>query len=238
MRVALGKLLKQVQNLLSTGMLSLWITGSAAVSLRYRRSMRWDDLFDDLEGQLEYGLGAEAIDLKAEEERLRLGQMSLRDRLTSIARAQAKGSSYAISVQLVSGAVIFVRPTTFGKDWLAADLAGEARAAAQCVIPMAAVAGLILTPEQVHESLDAEPGPRGAPRLADRIGLAFVLRDLCRRRTSVELVTAAGSLGGTIDRVGREHLDLAVHEPGSARRESNVTQYRVVPLASILLVLL
>jgi hypothetical protein len=29
-----------------------------------------------------------------------------------------------------------------------------------------------------------------------------------------------------------------VHEPGSARRESNVTQYRVVPLASILLVLL
>jgi hypothetical protein len=198
--------------------------------------MRWDDLFDDLEGQLEYGLGAEEIDLRAEEERLRLGQMSLRDRLTSIARAQAKGSGYAISLQLVSGAMISVRPTTFGKDWLAADLVGEARSAAQCVLPMAAIAGLVLAPRQVHESLDAEPQPRGAPRLADRIGLAFVLRDLCRRRASVELVTPAGSLDGTIDRVGRDHLDLAMHEAGSVRRESNVTQYRVVPLARILLV--
>jgi hypothetical protein len=198
--------------------------------------MRWDDLFDDLEGQLEYGLGAEEVDLRAEEERLRLGQMSLRDRLMSIVRAQAKGSSYAISVQLVSGAMIAVRPTTFGKDWLAADLVGETRAAAQCILPMAAVAGVILTRQQINESLDAAPEQRGAPRLADRIGLAFVLRDLCRRRASVELVTPPGSLAGTIDRVGREHLDLAMHEPGSVRREANVTQYRVVPLARILLV--
>ncbi len=43
--------------------------------------MRWDNLFDDLESQLEQELGAEDVDLLAEEERLRLGRLALRDRL-------------------------------------------------------------------------------------------------------------------------------------------------------------
>ena len=42
--------------------------------------MRWDNLFDDLESQLEQELDAEDIDLLAEEERLRLGRLGLRDR--------------------------------------------------------------------------------------------------------------------------------------------------------------
>ena len=63
-----------------------------------------------------------------------------------------------------------------------------------------------------------------------------MLRDLCRRRTSVELDLLDESLAGTIDRVGRDHLDLAVHEPGSARRESAVSQYRLVPFAQLSLV--
>ena len=46
--------------------------------------MRWDNLFDDLEGQLEHELTSEEIDLQAEEERLRLGRMSLRDRILAI----------------------------------------------------------------------------------------------------------------------------------------------------------
>ena len=46
--------------------------------------MRWQNLFDDLEGQLESELGAEEVDLLAEEERLRLGRLSLRDRIRAI----------------------------------------------------------------------------------------------------------------------------------------------------------
>lgn len=48
--------------------------------------MRWDDLFDDLESQLEQELGAEDVDLLAEEERLRLGRLTLRDRLLAMTR--------------------------------------------------------------------------------------------------------------------------------------------------------
>jgi len=46
--------------------------------------MRWDSLFDDLESQLEQELGAEEGDLLAEEERLRLGRLTLRDRLVAM----------------------------------------------------------------------------------------------------------------------------------------------------------
>ena len=46
--------------------------------------MRWDHLFDDLESQLEQELGAEEADLLAEEERLRLGRLALRDRFRAL----------------------------------------------------------------------------------------------------------------------------------------------------------
>jgi len=199
--------------------------------------VRWDDLFDDLEGQLEHELNAEETDLRAEEERLRLGRLSLRNRLASL--AQARGSRAAVlRVVLSSGETITVRPTTFGRDWLAADPAADlldgASAGAQCVLPLAAIAGVVLHPDQVAGSLGAES--ESAARLVDRIGLPFVLRDLCRRRRSVVLRTPAGLLTGTIDRVGRDHLDLAMHAPGTSRRAPEVQQYRIVPLAQIQLV--
>jgi hypothetical protein len=63
-----------------------------------------------------------------------------------------------------------------------------------------------------------------------------VLRDLCRHRQPVELRLRDGRMHGTIDRVGRDHLDLAAHEPGAARREESVASYRIVRLAQIVLV--
>ena len=41
---------------------------------------------------------------------------------------------------------------------------------------------------------------------------------------------------GTLDRVGRDHCDIAVHEPGGVRRESAVTEYRLVRLDQVLVV--
>jgi hypothetical protein len=194
--------------------------------------VRWDNLFDDLEGQLESELNAEDLDLRAEEERLRLGRLSLRQRLTAV--SSGTGRAGILRILLVNGQTLTLRPTTFGRDWLAADLLDAGTGDPQCLLPFTAIAAVLVSAEQVPTSL--EPEPDSTARLVDRIGLPFVLRDLCRRRKSLEIHTILGQITGTIDRVGRDHLDLAVHANGTARRAANVAQYRIIPLDQIQLV--
>lgn len=194
--------------------------------------MRWDNLFDDLEGQLENELNAEDVELRAEEERLRLGRLALRQRLTAVTGgAPAPG---ALRVVLADGETITLRPTTFGRDWLAADLLDAEADTPQCILPFAAIAAVILAPDQVSKSLAEQT--ESPVRLVDRIGLPFVLRDLCRRRKSLQLRTGVGTVTGTIDRVGRDHVDVAVHAAGTFRRAREVQQYRIIPLHQIRLV--
>ncbi|WP_035879721.1 hypothetical protein [Cryobacterium sp. MLB-32] len=244
--------------------------------------MRWDNLFDDLEVQLERELNAEERDLRAEEERQRLGRLTTRTRLVSLTLGAVGPAVFR--VVLTTGDTIIVRPTTLGRDWLAADLIGtdvigtdvsadrpasptngsskagsrmngdsggednrdgdggdgekhgSGRGSAQCVLPFDAIAGLVLTAPQVERSLgDVNESPSAA-RVSERIGLPFVLRDLCRRRAAIEVRTTFGGVNGTIDRVGRDHFDLAVHPVGTLRRTPDVYQYRVIPLAHVLLV--
>ncbi|CAN5282067.1 hypothetical protein BH11ACT2_BH11ACT2_08130 [soil metagenome] len=197
--------------------------------------MRWDNLFDDLETQLEQGLNAEEDDLHAEEERLRLGRLSLRERIVSVRDSYERRADYSLRFLLISGESVPVRPATVGRDWLSGDIRDGSAARRQCILPLTAIAGMSLTREQVRRSL--APSERATEAtLATRLSVAFVLRDLCRRRVSLEIVTVAGSAFGTIDRVGRDHLDLAVHEPGQPRREGAVSEYRAVALAHLAMV--
>lgn len=198
--------------------------------------MRWDNLFDDLEGQLEQELSSEEIDLRAEEERLRLGRMSMRDRVVAIHAAESRHAAYAIRMQLLDGSHLDMRPATVGRDWVSADLVDDSSRQSQCVIPLAAIAALLLTRPQVLQSLATPDSPESERSLSGRLSLSFVLRDLCRRRRSLDVHVLGGVLHGTIDRVGRDHFDLAVHEVGAARRQSAVSQYRVIPFAQLLFV--
>lgn len=198
--------------------------------------MRWDNLFDDLESQLEQGLSAEEVDLQAEEERLRLGRLSLRDRIMAVHEAESQAAGPGLRMSLHGGRIVVLRPVAFGKDWLSADLLDGSDRRSQCILPLHAIDTLILTRQQVDHSLRApQESERG---LASRLGLAFVLRDLCRRRRAVSVELPHGELHGTIDRVGRDHFDLAVHEAGTARRDTAVSSYRVIPLNQLLLLLL
>jgi hypothetical protein len=202
--------------------------------------MRWDKLFDDLESQLEQELSAEELDIEAEEERLRLGRLAVRDRLVALHEQQGHGSEYSIAVTLGTGIRLVLRPATFGRDWFSADLVGDAGAASpartQCIVPLAAIEGVGLAAGQVGASLMPRVGSSPHPSLSSRLGLSFVLRDLCRRRRPLDIVLAGTELHGTLDRVGRDHLDLAVHERGAVRREPNVREFRLVPLAAVLYV--
>ena len=196
--------------------------------------MRWDLLFDDLESQLDHEQREEERALALEEERLRLGRLTLRDRLTAMAEGAGDDPSACIRVQLRGGEVHDLRPLTFGRDWMSAGLHGPAPGARQCIVPLGAIAAVLPGRTQVEASLRSAPG--SAARLAERIGLPFVLRDLCRRRLPVQLTTDDGRVHGTLDRVARDHLDLAVHEAGTVRREGEVRGIRIVPFDRIVLV--
>jgi len=197
----------------------------------YFRRVRWDDLFDDLEGQLERELHSEATDLRLHEERQRLEKLSLRTRLSNVVRSAGPGGTLRLRLVLVTGATLELRPTTLGRDWLAADLLDAENNRASCVIPLSAISGVVLTEEQSLASLAVESESTG--KLIERVGFPFVLRDLCRRRRTLELETRGGVLAGTIDRVARDHLDLAVHPLGTQRRASEVLHYRLVPFWQI-----
>ncbi|MBT2500263.1 hypothetical protein J7E25_14305 [Agromyces sp. ISL-38] len=199
--------------------------------------MRWDLLFDDLESQLDQEQRDEERALAIEEERLRLGRLTLRDRLSAIASADGDDRhdpTASVRVELQGGRILALRPLAFGRDWMSAELREPGRGGAQCIVPLGAIAALLPTRAQLDPSL--EPLPESSARLAERIGLPFVLRDLCRRRTHVQLTTVDGVSHGTIDRVARDHIDLALHDADAPRREREVQGYRVVPLARVLLV--
>ena len=127
-----------------------------------------------------------------------------------------------------------LRPLVFGRDWMSAESRAADRRSGQCVVPLASIAAVLPSRSQLDPSL--EPVPESSARLAERIGLSFVLRDLCRRRAPVRLTTVDGMVHGTLDRVARDHVDLALHEPGSPRREREIQGYRIVPLARVLLI--
>jgi hypothetical protein len=189
--------------------------------------VRWDELFADIESQLEQELDAERLDLAAEEERLRLGRLTLRDRLEAMAHAHD-----TVALMLADGESVEARIDSTGRDWIAGEsrVGGGVRA---LVVPTSAVIAVLPTGDQLERGLRA-PGSAPVSDLAARLGLAFVLRDLCRRRIVVDLRTVVGTHHGTIDRVGRDHLDLAEHELGEPRRQRVVRRVRVVPFAAIL----
>jgi hypothetical protein len=196
--------------------------------------MRWDLLFDDLESQLDQEQRDEERALAIEEERLRLGRLTLRDRLGAMAREAGDDPTASIRIELRGGRVLELRPLSFGRDWMSAAVRGPAPKDGQCIVPFAAIAAIIPTRAQLDPSL--APSAESSTRLAERIGLSFVLRDLCRRRAPVHLTTDDGRLHGTLDRVARDHVDLALHEPGMPRRDREVHGYRIVPLERIILV--
>ncbi len=107
-----------------------------------------------------------------------------------------------------------VQSPNFGKDWFSADVVDDSQRQSQCIVPIAAIAAVVFTRMQLERTSPPFPPGMSGASLPARLSLSFVLRDLCRRRAALEIRTPLGAFHGTIDRVGRDHLDLAVHETG------------------------
>jgi len=187
--------------------------------------VQWDRLFEDLEGQLAAEWEAERAVLDAESERLRIAKMVLRTRLRRLEQ-----DATSVGVRLADGARRSVRIRAVGTDWIAAQSADGGGGA--LIVPLAAVTGL----EAAHGALLAtlEDAPLPVDELRERMTLGFLVRDLARRRTPLHISLRDGeTLHGTVDRAGADHLDLAVHDAGQARRADAVRAFRIVPFDAI-----
>jgi hypothetical protein len=72
-----------------------------------------------------------------------------------------------------------------------------------------------------------EPGSEGP--VLSRLDVGHALRAVARDRSAVAIVLRDGSrLDGTLDRVGADFADLALHPVGEARRGSAVRSVRAV----------
>ncbi|MBA8816618.1 hypothetical protein FHX48_001691 [Microbacterium halimionae] len=184
--------------------------------------MQWDRFFDDVEQQFAGEQAAERAALESESTRLRLAAVTFRERLLSF----AVGAAF-IRLSTEGGDVSGVL-SAVGVDWVALDGA----AAGAMVVPLGALLSVgVERTMAVSVERSSEPRRRA---LEDTMTWGFIMRDFMRRRIPVTLILIDGKqLSGTIDRAGADHLDLALHDRGVARRESEVTGLRLVPFGAI-----
>ena len=187
--------------------------------------MRWDRFFDDLEGQLASEWEAERAALDTEAERLRLSRVALRERLAMLEDRERDAAPP--SFEIVDGSVLSAEVTGVGADWVAL----QAARSVAVLLPFTAITAIAMPHSDVLRS--ARPATSRSA-LAGRMTFGFVVRDLVRRRVAVGVhLTQGRMLTGTVDRAGADHLDLALHDPGSPRRASEVTGYRIVPFSAV-----
>ena len=187
-------------------------------------SMRWDELFGDLEAQwaaeARRDLDAEVAD-RTRRERAAIG---LVDRLAAAGARQ-------LTVSLVDRTRLTGRVVDVGAGWLLLGRAGPASAPGvgvvrPALIPFPAITGVVGLGPQADQV-----------RSGRRFGFGYALRGLSRDRAVVSVGDASGlSCTGTIDAVGKDFLEVSEHAPDVPRRPENVTGRRVLPVAGVVLV--
>lgn len=190
--------------------------------------MRWEDLFRDLEAQLEAAETAELATEVAELRRVETARLRLVDRFRA-----AEGQRVVILVR--GGSTVEGRLAGVGSDWVLVDApggggSGVGGAAGAALVPAAAVVSV-----QGLSARSTSPGSEG--QVASRLGLAHALRGVARDRSEVSVALVDGSaLAGTVDRVGADFVELAEHPVGEPRRRGDVRRVRTVPFAAIAVV--
>lgn len=173
--------------------------------------MRWDALFDDLEGQL-----AEAARREWEAE--------VADR-TRKERAEVRWDERAaasigctLAVMTGAGRVTGVLRDV-GRDWLLIDLVDDRPA----IVPtrsVLSVSGLLARSE-------SHPARR-------KFALGVALRAVSRDRLPVAVHDQRGGVVvGTLDLVGMDYLEIAEHPADTVRRDEAITGRRVIPFDAV-----
>lgn len=176
--------------------------------------MRWDDLFADLEAQAEAVLAAERDAEVAELTRLEASRLQLTNRLRPAVGA-------AVRVRCLGGVALAGRLSAVGPGWLLLD-EGAGREALLAAAAVTSVAGL--------GRLSGAPGSA----LDRGLGIGHALRGVARDRSVLRAcLTDSTVLDGTLDRVGSDFVDFAVHPAGEPRRREDVREVLVLPFSAL-----
>lgn len=182
-------------------------------------AVRWEKLFADLEQEYEAAMAAELAAEVADRSRLERGRIALADRL----RAHA---GHPLALEVTGAGAVQGRLLESGPDWL---LMAEATGA-PLLVPMDRLVGVTGLGRRAGD-------PALVSRVDARLDLRVALRRLARSRVAVSLLLISGRrLDGTLDRVGADHVDLAVHPAGEARRPGTVLAVTTIPLSAVALV--
>lgn len=177
--------------------------------------MRWDGLFADLEAQAEaLGQAERAAEIE-DRTRSEVARLTVVDRLRGSVGSEVR--LLGLGNVILQGELRRVH-----SEWvLLAQPHG--RESIVRVGAILAVAGLD------RAALTAA----GGSVVDARLGLSFALRRIARDRSGVRVHLVDGVLAGTVDRVGADFLELAVHPQGEARRRSAVFEVSLLPLSGV-----
>ena len=177
--------------------------------------MRWDQLFGDLAAQAEELERQERGAEIADRSRIETGRVTLGDRLSAVVGRPVQ--LWCAGGFRAGGVLVGV-----GSDWALVATAG---APAETLIALPAVLGVGGLGRQVGS-------PDGV--VAKRLGLRSALRRIASDRAGVSVrLSDATVSSGTLDAVGADWVDLALHPTGEARRAGQVRGVLTIPLHAL-----
>lgn len=178
--------------------------------------MRWDALFADLEAQAEALERAERAAEVDERARIQVGGLGLLERLRP-----APGAT--LRLQCAGALTLNGALRRVGTDWLLLDEG----AGPEVVVAFAAVYG-------ISGLSRLSSVPHSAGTVESRLGLRHVLRGVARDRAPVRICRVDGSiLDATVDRVGADFLEVALHPAGEMRRRGEVRDVVLIPYSGL-----
>ncbi|MDO4918645.1 hypothetical protein [Kocuria sp.] len=179
--------------------------------------MRWDELFEDMESQLAQARVREVEQEAAETARAELSRLTLVERLA----AHREGR---VRVRLVHGDVLEGLLVDVGAGWVVMR-----EGPVQHLVPLHGVVWWEGLPRR-FEMLPERSTVR-------RLGMGHVVRALSTARVHVRVVVREhpghGELEGTVDAVGQDFFDVAVHPGDQFRRRRAVLGQRTVTFQSV-----
>ncbi|MEE1620307.1 hypothetical protein ACQ7DA_03600 [Zafaria sp. J156] len=175
--------------------------------------MRWDSLFADLEAQLNGEAARDRVVEIQEMVRVERSQLPIAGRL-------AGHEGGLVTVVALGGLRLQGTLRHVGEGWLAIE-----SGAGEYLLPTPALRSL--------EGVGARVAPEGPRR--SKVSLRMALRAVVRDRAVVVLHSRDGDvLGtGTLDHVGTDYLQLAVHDASEYRRSPEVRSTLLVPLGAL-----